>query len=258
MREHAMGAVLNGMALSGMLVPYGGTFLVFSDYMKPSIRLAALMELGVVYVFTHDSIFLGEDGPTHQPVEHLAGLRAIPNLLVYRPADWLETAAGWTLALRRRAAPTALVLSRQKLLPLERPEGFSPELALKGGYVVAREANGRRAVVIASGSEVQPAADAARKLGIRAVSMPSVELFMEQPAEYRQQVVPPGWPVAVVEASRDPGWWRLCRDKGMVIGMDGFGASAPAAVLGEKFGFTAEAVERKLAAWLEEAAGKRQ
>ncbi|MBN2498323.1 MAG: transketolase [Deltaproteobacteria bacterium] len=248
-REHAMGAMLNGMALAG-LVPYGGTFLVFADYLRPAIRLAALMELGAIYVLTHDSIFVGEDGPTHQPIEQLASLRCIPGLAVYRPADALETAAGWTLALRRRRGPTALVLSRQKLPALERPAGFRPDHALQGAYVLVPEREGKRAVVVASGSELAPAAAAARELGVRAVSMPSVECFFELGASERDAIVPAGWKVAVVEASRDPGWARVAGRDGLVIGMQGFGASAPGDELGERFGLDAGSIQRSLADWL--------
>jgi len=248
-REHAMGAVLNGMALSGGLIPYGGTFLVFSDYMRPAIRLAALMELGVIYVFTHDSIFVGEDGPTHQPIEQLAALRAIPGLVVFRPADALECAAGWTLAIQRRHGPTALVLTRQKVPYLDRPGGFDPDDLLRGACVVVEERGTCDRVVVATGSEVAPAAAAARALGIRAVSMPSVDLFFSQEESFRQAIVPPGVRVAVVEASRDPGWHRLAGPDGLVIGIDRFGASAPAGEVARHYGFTAEAIHQRLADW---------
>ena len=241
-REHAMAAMLNGMALSGGLIPYGGTFLVFSDYMRPSIRLAAMMGLSVIYVFTHDSIFVGEDGPTHQPIEHLSVLRAIPNLLVYRPADALETAVGWTLALQRRDGPTALILTRQKVPPLERPDEFKPEDALAGAYVLCTEKKKRRKAVVATGSETAPALAAARELGIRAVSMPSVELFLSLPKKVRQKILPDNFSVATVEASRDSGWYRLTGKQGLVIGMDRFGASAPYQTIYEKLGLTASRI----------------
>jgi transketolase len=249
-REHAMAAVLNGMALSGGLIPYGGTFLVFSDYMRPSIRLAAMMGLPVIYVFTHDSIFVGEDGPTHQPIEHLAALRAIPNLLVYRPADALETAVGWTLALQRQDGPTALILTRQKVPPLERPKDFKPEDALTGAYILCKEKDGHTKAVVATGSEVSPALAAAQKLGIRAVSMPSVELFLSLPKDQRQKILPDDFSVAVVEASRDAGWHRLVDKTGLVIGMDRFGASAPASELSKQFGFDDEGILKKLSEWV--------
>jgi transketolase len=249
-REHAMAAMLNGMALSGGLIPYGGTFLVFSDYMRPSIRLAAMMELPVVYVFTHDSIFVGEDGPTHQPVEHVAALRAIPNLLVYRPADALETAVGWALAVQRNDGPTALILTRQKVPPLERPKDFKPEDALAGAYVLCKEKDNRKKAVVATGSEVSPALAAALKLGIRAVSMPSVELFLSLPEGERKKILPEDFSVAVVEASRDAGWHQLVDKTGLIIGMDRFGASAPGSELGKQFGFTDEAILKKLSEWV--------
>jgi transketolase len=250
-REHAMAAVLNGMALSGGLIPYGGTFLVFSDYMRPPIRLAAMMGLSVIYVFTHDSIFVGEDGPTHQPVEQLAALRTVPNLVVYRPADALETAAGWTLALKRKDGPTALVLTRQKVPPLERPAGFTPEDALLGAYVIFQEKEKHRMAVVATGSEVAPALQAAKELGIRAVSMPSVELFLSLPENARREILPDDFPVAVVEASRDAGWYRLAGKDGLVIGIDRFGASAPAEELGRRFGFSGQAILERLREWVE-------
>jgi transketolase len=250
-REHAMGSVMNGLALSGAFIPFGGTFLVFADYMRPAMRMAALMGLRTVYVLTHDSFFVGEDGPTHQPVEHLASLRAIPNLTVLRPADPLEVGAAWAQALERRDGPTALVLSRQNLPALERPAGFRPEHLRRGGYVLVEERPGApRALVVATGSEVAPAAAAARALGIRAVSMPSLELFLAQPADWRAAVLPAGLRVAVVEASRDFGWQRLVGLDGLVIGMQGFGASGPAEVLAEHFGFTQEKIHTRLAAWL--------
>ncbi len=249
-REHAMGSIMNGMILSGGLIPYGGTFMVFADYMRPPMRLAALMNLGCIYVLTHDSIFVGEDGPTHQPVEHLASLRCIPNLVVLRPADPAETAAAWTVALARRDGPTALVLTRQKLPILKRPDGFKPEDMLDGAYTLVKEQSEHKAVVVATGSEVAPAAAAARKLGIRALSMPSLELFFALPEAKRNALLPPDWKVAVVETSRDHGWHRLAGADGLVIGMEGFGASAPASDLAEHFGFTDSAIEQKLEGWL--------
>jgi transketolase len=250
-REHAMGAILNGLALSGAFIPYGGTFLVFADYLRPALRLSALMQLPCVYVLTHDSIFLGEDGPTHQPIEHLASLRVMPGVQVVRPADARETAAAWSLALARRDGPTALVLSRQKLPALERPAGFDPQALLRGGYLLVPERpGGPRAVVVATGSEVAPAAQAARALGIRCVSMPCVERFLAEPADYRARVLPPGFRVAAVEASRDFGWHRLTGPDGLVIGLDGFGASGPAEALADHFALTPEKIQARLAAWL--------
>ncbi|MBW1808605.1 MAG: transketolase [Deltaproteobacteria bacterium] len=248
-REHAMGSMLNGMAIFGGVIPYGGTFLVFADYMRPAIRLAALMKLGTIYVFTHDSIFVGEDGPTHQPIEHLASLRIIPDLAVFRPADPLETAAAWAYAIEHRHAPTALVLTRQKLPILDRPPAFKPEDVHKGAYVIVEEKTGAQEVVVATGSEVAPVAAAAQQLGIRAVSMPSREAFLAQPDDYQKNVIPSGWRVATVEASHDPGWHRLAGPDGLVIGIDRFGASAPGKVMGEKFGFTSDAILTKLSNW---------
>jgi transketolase len=250
-REHAMGSIMNGMALFQGIIPYGGTFLVFADYMRPAIRLASLMKLGAIYVFTHDSIFVGEDGPTHQPIEHLASLRCIPGLTVLRPADNLETAAAWTFALQQRKQPTALILTRQKLPILDRPAEFKPQDALKGAYVLVKEKDGNQAVVIATGSEVDPAAEAARKLGIRCVSMPSVEIFLDQESTYRQSVLPVGWKTAVVEASRDAGWYRWVGRDGLIIGMEGFGASAPAADLARHFGLNEKSIIAKLTEWVQ-------
>jgi len=241
-REHGMGAILNGMALHGGIIPYGGTFFVFSDYMRPSVRLAALMGLRVIYVWTHDSIGVGEDGPTHQPIEHLAALRAMPNLWVARPADGNETAQAWKLALERRHGPTALVLTRQNL-----PTLTTPEMATglqRGGYILSEPEGGPQIVLVGTGSELQLAVGAAAQLageGIRArvVSLPTMELFEAQPQDYRQSVFPPGLPVVAVEAGVTFGWERYA-DR--VIGIDRFGASAPQETIYEKFGITAAAV----------------
>jgi len=248
-REHGMGGILNGMALHRGVIPYGGTFLIFSDYMKPSIRLAGLMNLPVVYVFTHDSIGLGEDGPTHQPIEQLAGLRAIPNLTVIRPADATETAAAWRLAIERREGPVALVLTRQKLPVLDRSRYAPAGLVEKGAYILT-ETRGRPAelILIATGSEVHLALEAAQKLepqgvAVRVVSMPSWELFEKQPVEYRNAVLPPEITARVsIEAASTFGWRRYVGLKGDAIGRDGFGASAPGEVVMREFGFTAENV----------------
>ncbi len=245
-REHGMGAIMNGMALHGGVRPYGGTFLVFSDYMRPSIRMAALMHLPVIFVFTHDSIGVGEDGPTHQPVEHLTALRAIPNLYVFRPADANETVIAWRVALQRHHGPTALILTRQALPVLEQPV----EGAHRGAYILL-EAPGEgdpQVILMASGSEVHLAVAAAQTLiaeGIRArvVSMPCWELFEAQPLEYRQQVLPPEVRARVaIEAGATLAWGRYVGLDGVIIGLDRFGASAPAKVLFEQFGLTAEAV----------------
>ncbi len=243
-REHAMGAILNGMALHGGLRGYGGTFLVFADYMRPSVRLAALTGLPVVYVYTHDSIGLGEDGPTHQPVEHLASLRAIPNLVVIRPADANETAGAWKVALERSGGPTALALSRQRL-PVLRPGGAVD----KGAYVLE---DGGHVVLIGTGSEVSACLEARTLLaetGIaaRVVSMPSWELFAEQPASYRDQVLPPGVPSLAVEAGASFGWERWANAS---VTIDRFGASAPGEVALERLGFSPQNVAQQARALL--------
>lgn len=245
-REHAMGSIMNGMALSGALLPYGGTFLIFSDYMRPPIRLAALMGLHTVYVFTHDSIWLGEDGPTHQPIEQLASLRAIPNLTVIRPADANETAVAWKVALENEGGPVALALTRQKLPIIDRSRYAPAEGAARGAYILADPAEGTPEVVlIASGSEVQLALDAGlelakRDIRSRVVSMPSWKLFDAQDEEYRNAVIPPEVKTRIaIEAGSTQGWHRYVGDHGDVIGIERFGASAPYKVLLEKFGFTA-------------------
>jgi transketolase len=251
-REHGMGAILNGMALHGGLIPYGGTFLIFSDYMRPAIRLAALMQLQVIYVFTHDSIGLGEDGPTHQPVEQLAALRAIPNLTVLRPCDASETAEAWRFALSHQNGPVALVLTRQGVPVLDRSV-FAPAAGLQqGAYALAEPAEGKPdLLLIASGSEVHLAIEASKKLGqkgisSRVVSMPSWELFDQQSDTYRQDLFPPEIKVRIaIEAGRTQGWWRYVGEKGDVVGIDHFGASAPYKVLYEKFGVTADRVVQK-------------
>lgn len=243
-REHAMGSLLNGLALHGGLRPYGGTFLVFCDYMRPPIRLAALMRLPVLYVFTHDSIFVGEDGPTHQPVEQLASLRAIPGLTVFRPADANETAAAWKAALENRDGPVALLLTRQGLPVLEHADAKG---VARGGYVLSDAADAQ-ALLIATGSEVDVALQAQKLLaqeGIatRVVSMPSWERFEQQSQAYRDQVLPPPITARVaIEAGLPMGWERYVGPGGQVIGMTRFGASAPYKVLAEKFGFTAQTV----------------
>ncbi len=243
-REHAMGAALNGMALHGGLIPYGGTFLVFSDYMRPAIRLAALMRLQVVYVFTHDSIGLGEDGPTHQAVEHVMSLRLIPNLRVFRPGDANEVAMAWRAALERRDGPTAIVLSRQNVPTLERGAGLAPaEGALRGAYVL-REAEGARVALLATGSELNLALSAAELLAARGVparvvSMPCWELFEAQEQAYKDSVLPPALSARVaVEAGRSLGWERYVGDRGAIIGVDRFGFSAPFQMIYDHFGLT--------------------
>jgi len=248
-REHAMGAIMNGMGLHGGVIPYGGTFLVFSDYMRPAIRLAALMGVQAIYVFTHDSIGLGEDGPTHQPVEHLAALRCIPNLLVLRPADADEVSEAWRTALKHRTGPSAIILTRQKLSYYNEPSRARDGVK-HGAYIVA-DAAGHvpHVVLLASGSEVEIALAAREQLsgeGIhaRVVSCPSLELLAQQPVEYRNHVLPAGVPRVAVEAAHPMSWYRWVGDAGTIVGIDTFGASAPAPVLYEKFGITAQHVAK--------------
>ncbi|MBI4747991.1 MAG: transketolase family protein [Acidobacteria bacterium] len=241
-REHGMGSVMNGMVLHGGVRPYGGTFLVFADYMRPPIRLAAMMEQPVIFVFTHDSIGLGEDGPTHQPIEHLTTLRAIPNLVVFRPADAIETVAGWKVALERRHGPTALILTRQALPILGVAEG-----AQRGGYTLV-EVDDPQVILIGTGSEVQLAVEAHKQLateGIRArvVSLPGWEIFDSQPADYKESVLPARIKARVaVEAGSPLAWSRYVGLEGRVVGLNRFGASAPYQVLYQQLGITAEAV----------------
>jgi transketolase len=243
-REHAMGAISNGIALDGTLRPYCGTFLIFSDYMRPPIRLAALMKVPTLFVFTHDSFFLGEDGPTHQPIEQLDSLRAIPGLAVWRPADGIETAMAWAWAAEHRDGPTMFSLTRQKLKALVRPDGFALEDVLKGAYAVKDPGEGVQVVLLATGSEVELACDAEEKLlaegvAARVVSLPCLEVFLAQPEEYRRSLVPAdGTPVVAVEAGVGESLRRLVGSRGLVYGIDRFGASAPAADLAEAFGFT--------------------
>lgn len=244
-REHAMGAILNGLALHGGITPYGATFFMFSDYMRPAIRLAALMGQQVVYVFTHDSIGVGEDGPTHQPVEHLAALRAIPGLIVIRPGDANEAAIAWRMAIETRDRPTALVLTRQSVPVLDRTQYACPDGLRRGAYILADAPSGRPDVIlIASGSEVALIVAAQRVLlergvAARVVSMPSWELFDEQPRDYRESVLPPSVLARLaVEAGVSQGWHRYVGDAGDLICMDRFGASGPSQVVFDKMGFT--------------------
>ncbi|MBO8131029.1 MAG: transketolase [Candidatus Marinimicrobia bacterium] len=255
-REHAMGSILNGVSLYGGFIPFGATFLVFSDYMRPPIRLAAMMETQVIYVFTHDSIFIGEDGPTHQPIEQIASLRLIPNLIDFRPADWVEVAMAWAYAIRRKDGPTALFLTRQKVPALERDSNFSPDDVLKGGYILS---NSKKevpdVVIIGTGSEVNVAVEAKRildekGLDVRVISMPSVKLFKQQDDNYKKCLIPSDSKVVVVEAGVTSLWKDITDSSTMVIGIDRFGASAPYKVLAEKFGFTRESVAQKILNWL--------
>ena len=241
-REHGMGAIVNGMALHGGIIPYGSTFLIFSDYMRGSIRLAALMNTHSLFVFTHDSIGLGEDGPTHEPIEHLMSLRAMPNMTVMRPADANETVEAWRIALQRQR-PMAMALTRQKIPVLDAKRYPIREGVDKGAYVLAEADGGKpQIVLIATGSEVQLALAAReelakQKIATRVVSMPCWELFDEQPAEYRKQVLPAGVPKLAIEAGATLGWCKYVGENGGVIGLDRFGASAPGNVVMDKLGF---------------------
>ena len=245
-REHAMGAAVNGMTLHGGVRAFGATFLVFSDYMRPSVRLAALMGIPAVYVWTHDSIFLGEDGPTHQPIEHLAALRVMPNLHVIRPGDPTETAVGWEHAINRLDGPSALILTRQGLpVPATPPDR---DAVAKGGYV---RRSGDDVVVIATGSEVGIAEAAADELAsggisLRVVSMPCVECFTDQSNAYQSEVIGTDLPVFTLEAGTTDLWQRFVSNGGEAIGIDRFGASAPASALAEGFGFDVPTVARRI------------
>jgi transketolase len=246
-REHGMGAVLNGMALHGGLIPYGATFLIFSDYMRPPIRLASLMEQRVIYVFTHDSIGLGEDGPTHQPVEQLSALRAIPGITVIRPCDGNETAEAWRAALTHQHGPTALVLTRQNLPTLDRSV-YAPASGVQQGAYILADAPNPDIILLASGSEVALITEAAKKLaeqgiGARVVSVPSMEIFNRQPQEYRERVLPPQVTKRLaVEAGSPMAWYRYVGLDGDVVGIERFGASAPYKTLMEQYGLTVENV----------------
>ena len=256
-REFGMAAIMNGMALHGGAIPYGGTFLTFSDYSRNAIRLAAMMGLGVIHVLTHDSIGLGEDGPTHQPIEHVPSLRLIPGLNVWRPCDTLETAIAWKVSIQNRQKPSALVLTRQSLPQFERA---SETIALieKGGYILYPEnGNSLDALIIATGSEVQYAMNAAKMaskqgIGVRVVSMPCLEIFEEQSPKYKESVIPSAIDkVMVIEASIASAWKGYTRAKGIVIGMETFGMSAPASELFEHFGFSDDNVFKELIAMIE-------
>ncbi|HEV2911763.1 MAG TPA: transketolase [Pyrinomonadaceae bacterium] len=261
-REHAMGSTMTGISLNGGLIPFGGTFLTFSDYMKPAIRLAALSEVQVIYVFTHDSIGLGEDGPTHQPIEQLAGLRAIPHLFVIRPADSHEVREAWRVAILRRHRPTALALTRQKVPLIDRKVFASAEGARRGAYILAEASgtNGLKAtpdlILMATGSEVSLVLEARAELqkdglAVRVVSMPCIELFQEQSAEYRDEVLPPSiWARLAVEAGARLGWDRYVGPRGDVLCLDRFGGSAPGEVAMRELGFTVENVVKRARALL--------
>ena len=250
-REHAMGAIMSGMAIHKGLRPYGGTFLVFADYMRPSIRLACMMKLPVIYIFTHDSVAVGEDGPTHQPVEHLAGLRAIPGLTVIRPADAVETAEAWRIAMKSVDGPVALILSRQKLPVLDRLKYGLADGVANGAYILSDSAGKPDIILIASGSEVHIALEAADSLvakgvQVRVVNMPSWELFEKNTQEYKDKVLLPDVEKRIaVEAGIPMGWERYVGSSGAIIGITGFGVSAPGGLVMERFGFTSENIVQK-------------
>ena len=247
-REHAMGAILNGMAIYGGIIPFGATFLIFSDYMRPAIRLAALMKQKVIYIFTHDSIGLGEDGPTHQPIEHIASLRSIPNLVVIRPADANETVEAWKYAINHRGGPVALILTRQKLPILDQNKYGSAKGLQRGAYVVKDSKQKPDLILIATGSEVSLALKAAEQLeaegkNVRVISFPSWEIFEQQSDEYKNQIFPAEIKARVsVEMGVAMGWQKYIGDSGEAISIETFGASAPDSVLYEKYGFTVESV----------------
>ncbi len=249
-REHGMGGILNGMALHGGFIPYGGTFLVFSDYMRPSVRLAALSGLQVIYVFTHDSVFLGEDGPTHEPIEHFAALRTMPNLHVIRPADAAETAVAWLMALERKDGPTALLLTRQNVPVLDRSKLSSADMVRRGGYALL-DADDPEIILLGSGSEVHVAVEAAGLLAeegrrVRVVNLACWEVFDAQPEAYRQEVLPKSVKRRLaVEAGASFGWDKYVGPKGAVLGVDRYGFSAPWKVIAEKLGFTVEGVAER-------------
>jgi transketolase len=253
-----MAAAMNGMVLHRGIIPYSGTFLVFTDYCRPAIRLAALMGERVIHVMTHDSIGLGEDGPTHQPVEHYASLRAIPNLWVMRPGDPNETAEAWRVALERRDGPVALLLSRQNVEVLDRSVVAPAAMLERGGYVLWDSgAEQPELIMIATGAEVPPTLEAARSLArdgasVRVVSMPCVELFEDQPGEYREQVLPRAVTSRLaIEPGATLGWWKWVGSEGDVHGLDRFGASAPGTTVLEKLGFNAEGIATRARALLD-------
>ena len=251
-REHAMGGILNGMALYGGIIPFGSTFLVFSDYMRPSIRLAAMMKIQVIYIFTHDSILLGEDGPTHQPVEHLPSLRLIPNLLVIRPSDATETASAWIAALNHTDGPTALILSRQDI-PVINRSIYPSQSRLRYGAYILKDSDGIPDIILlASGSEITIALEATLQLQskgskARLISMPSFELFRANPEEYKNSILPPACKKRVaIEASVTSDWYEFVGLDGLIIGVDHYGTSAPTKAIAERYGFTAQNILREI------------
>lgn len=255
-REHAMGSAANGLAYTQAWIPYTATFLVFSDYMRPAMRVGAISHLQALYIFTHDSFWVGEDGPTHEPIEHTMSIRLIPNMHVFRPADGVEVAMSYWAALNRKNGPSTLLFSRQNLPALTRPASFSPDDVLKGAYALNDVAQ-PKLVIVATGSEVGAAVEAAAALEAegtptRVVSMPCVELYKAQSATFKDALLPKNVPTAVVEAGTTIGWSNLLGRDLLAIGIDHYGASAPGEVLCEKFGFTAKAVKEKISAWLKQ------
>lgn len=256
-REHAMGSMANGLAYTQAWIPYTATFLVFSDYMRPAMRVGAISHLQALYIFTHDSFWVGEDGPTHEPIEHVMSLRLIPNLNVHRPADGIEVAMSYYSALERKKGPSALIFSRQNLPALTRPASFSPDDVLKGAYIIRESAN-PALVIVATGSEVATAIEAAELLEkdgtpTQVVSMPCVEAFKAQPDSYKEKILPASVKTAVVEAGTTLGWSTLLERHVLAVGIDHYGASAPGELLADKFGFTGAAVKAKLAALIKKA-----
>jgi transketolase len=252
-REHAMGAIVNGMTLYGSWRCYGATFLIFSDYMRPSVRLAALMGIPSIFVYTHDSVFLGEDGPTHQPVEQLWSLRLIPNMTLFRPADGAEVAMAWAHAVTATGGPTLLVLTRQKLDPIQRPAEFDAKKILRGAYVLDGYTEGD-VTIMATGSEVPLAVKTAELLGkegtkVRVVSAPSLDLFDRQAQDYQNEVLGDRSRVVCIEAGRSDGWFKYVNRDALVIGIDRFGASAPYERIAEELGFTPEKVAARIREW---------
>ncbi len=255
-REHAMGSAANGLAYTQAWIPYTATFLVFSDYMRPAMRVGAISHLQALYIFTHDSFWVGEDGPTHEPIEHTMSIRLIPNMHVFRPADGVEVAMSYWAALNRKNGPSTLLFSRQNLPALTRPASFSPDDVLKGAYALNDVAQ-PKLVIVATGSEVGAAVEAAAALEAegtptRVVSMPCVELYKAQSSTFKDALLPKNVPTAVVEAGTTIGWSNLLGRDLLAIGIDHYGASAPGEVLCEKFGFTAKAVKEKISAWLKQ------
>jgi transketolase len=251
-REHAMGAIVNGMALYGAWIPFGSTFLVFSDYMRPAIRVAALSNIQSLFIFTHDSLHVGEDGPTHQPVEHIPSLRLIPNLLVIRPADSMETAAAWTMALNHKKGPTALMLSRQNLDALTRDASFDTKSVLKGGYILKDAKNkAPEYVLISTGSEVGVTCQVATELeaqgkSVRVVSIPCLEMFNQQDKKYQESVLPKNTKKVSIETAQGDLWYKWIGSDGLAIDMHTFGTSAPGEVVAEHFGFSKTAILEKI------------